>query len=144
MHLTLIFLIKNIILIYCLKFVPCVHAIFFRHWLVNKKDGKYDLIPSGILHLKDKQYHYMYHVIQVYSKHKQGGHYIKVITIQHISMILSYFFVIEIKLLYCEKFTVCSCLCTTILFSKPFLTGRINKNKLINTRSVIYSIDNLT
>lgn len=48
------FLIKNMILIYCLKFVPCVHAIFFRHWIVNKKDGKYDLIPSGILHLKDK------------------------------------------------------------------------------------------
>lgn len=48
------FLIKNIILIYCLKFVPCVHAILFRHWLVNKKDGRYDLIPSGILHLKDK------------------------------------------------------------------------------------------
>lgn len=59
-------------------------------------------------------------------------------------MILSYFSVIEINLLYCEKFKVCSCLCTTILLSKPFLTGRINKNKLINTRSVIYSIDNLT
>lgn len=86
----------------------------------------------------------MYHVIQVYSKHEQRGHYIKVITIQHISMILSYFSVIEIKLLYCEKFKVCSCLCTTILLSKPFLIGRINKNKLIDTRGVIYSIDNST
>lgn len=58
-------------------------------------------------------------------------------------MIFLYFFVIEIKLLYCEKFIVCSCFCIMIFFLKFFLIGCINKNKFINIRSVIYLIDNL-